>query len=58
MQAKRAKSILKSTKEVEVHYSNNPVWIKNVDEETATAQIKVLGSGEEFVVPVSKLHEL
>jgi small acid-soluble spore protein H (minor) len=58
MEAKRANEIIKTTKEVEVHYNNNPVWIKRVDVEASIARVKFLGSSEEIDVPVSKLHEI
>jgi len=39
MDIRRAKQILDSTKEVEVHYQGKPVWIQNVDESSQTARI-------------------
>ena len=58
IQTKRINSILKSTKDIEVHYNNNPVWIQTIDDMNSTARIKVLGSNEELVVPFSKLNEV
>ena len=55
---KRINAILKSSKDIEVHYNNNPVWIQTVDEKNSTARVKVLGSNEVLVVPLVKLNEV
>ncbi len=59
MDIRRAKQILDSTKEVEVHYQGRPVWIQNVDESSQTARIYPLDNPDnEMTVSVHQLEEV
>ena len=59
MDIRRAKQILDSPKEVEVHYLGKPVWIQNVDENSKTARVYPLDNPEnEMTVPVDQLDEI
>ncbi|MDR6226867.1 H-type small acid-soluble spore protein [Desmospora profundinema] len=54
----RAKQILETPKEVEVHHEGAPIWIQNVDEHAQTARIYPTADPEnEKTVPVHELEE-
>jgi small acid-soluble spore protein H (minor) len=57
--AGRAKQILESPKEVEVHYRGNPIWIQQVDETGNTARVYAKHDPEnEMTVNVTLLEEM
>ncbi len=59
MNAGRAKQILESPKEIEVHYRGNPIWIQQVDETGNTARIYSKNEPEnEMTVNVTLLDEV
>jgi small acid-soluble spore protein H (minor) len=59
MNVQRAKQILESPKEIEVHYQGVPVWIQNVDETGHTARVYTANEpDDEKVIPVDQLNEL
>lgn len=59
MNAGRAKQILESPKEVEVHYRGNPIWIQQVDETGNTARVYAKNEPDnEMTVNVTLLEEM
>jgi small acid-soluble spore protein H (minor) len=59
MNVQRAKQILESTKEIEVHYNGVSVWIQNVDEAGSTARVyRANKPDDELVIPVEQLQEV
>jgi small acid-soluble spore protein H (minor) len=59
MNTQRAKAIIESPNEIEVHYKGVPVWIQNVDETGSTARVyKANNPDDELVIPVDQLEEV
>lgn len=59
MNIQRAKQIIESANEIEVHYKGVPVWIQNVDEAGSTARVyKRSTPDNEIVIPIDQLEEV
>ncbi|HHZ20636.1 MAG TPA: H-type small acid-soluble spore protein [Firmicutes bacterium] len=57
MDIKRAKQIMESDGVITVHYGESPVWIEQIHEQEASAEITDLETEERLVVPVDLLSE-
>lgn len=58
MEINRAKQILSSPKEIDVHYHGVPIWIKSVNETSSMATVHARGThDEDRMVPVLDLEE-
>ena len=55
MMAYRARQIMDSLGVIEVKYQGNPVWIEQVEEDSA--MVRFLDSGKKLKVPVNMLAE-
>lgn len=55
MMAYRARQIMDSLGVIEVKYQGNPVWIEQVEEDSA--MVRFLDSGKKIKVPVNMLAE-
>ncbi len=53
----RAKEILNSSKNIEVVYNNEPIWIENVNEERGVVYVKNLSNNQMMEVPVTSITE-
>jgi small acid-soluble spore protein H (minor) len=55
----RAKQIVESPEEIEVHYRGVPVWIQHLNEAEETARVYTRERpDDEMVVPVQQLNEV
>ncbi len=57
MHLNRALEIVEAPDNIKVLYEKTPVWIENINRETGTAQVKLLGNSQILNVPVSHLNE-
>lgn len=57
MNINRAEEIIKSKGVIDVQYKNDSVWLESIDESNRTANVRILNSKKEFVVPVDELNE-
>ncbi len=58
MLPKRVEEILDSSKNIEVLYNGQPIWIEDINKNSSTAKIKVMGSNQILDnVPVVDLKE-
>lgn len=58
MLPKRVEEILDSSKNIEVLYNGQPIWIEDINKNSSTAKIKVMGSNQILDnVPVIDLKE-
>lgn len=58
MLPKRVGEILDSSKNIEVLYNGQPIWIEGINKNSSTAKIKVMGSNQILDnVPVVDLKE-
>lgn len=58
MLPKRVEEILDSSKNIEVLYNGQPIWIEDINKNSSTAKIKVMGSNQVLDnVPVVDLKE-
>jgi len=58
MLPKRVEEILDSSKNIEVLYNGQPIWIEDMNKNSSTAKIKVMGSNQILDnVPVVDLKE-
>ncbi|PTX52192.1 small acid-soluble spore protein H (minor) [Melghirimyces profundicolus] len=55
----RARQIVESPQEIEVHHNGVPVWIQNLDESRETARVYTRNQpDDEKTVPVEELREI
>lgn len=57
MRTDRAAEIISSNFNIEVVHNGNSVWLEEVNKETGTAKIMVLGSKEKREVSIAELQE-
>lgn len=55
----RARQIVESPNDIEVHFQGVPIWIQHLNEDTETARVYVCADPEdEQEVPVAQLTEI
>lgn len=57
MLRKRAEEIINSKGIINVTYKNNPVWLEQINDESESANVKIINSNKHLEVPISDLNE-
>lgn len=57
MDVKRAIEVVDSIRVIQVSYEGSLVWIKNIDQQNNTAEVKDINTNREFNVNIRDLRE-